>query len=335
MGPFHLRMPAYNAVSVRQALAAFRPDMVALAPLPAGALEAPGWQDTAEVALPTAAVPWARSRGLRLLEIGEPPEDPDAEADFRRYLSELGDGAARLQPVDAALRPVRGLLDEALSAERVHDELLPAVRHYQELREQAFGDGPATGWLRTRCRTMARRVLDQRGRVAVLAGVDEVPWLLDALAQGARLEPAPRPQPDAESRTRGFLDYAMRGDPSDPAAVLERLRGLDSAEARYHEANLLLAHGHAAEALEILEAASRGDFTRPYYLPGFLLARLGQLYDLDGNRPAALRAYRGVRALSYAPHVALETAAAGLETPFGRPTADADDGAQEADAPGT
>jgi hypothetical protein len=126
----------------------------------------------------------------------------------------------------------------------------------------------------------------------------------------------------------------MRGNPADPAAVLERLRGLDFAEARYLEANLLLGHGRGTEALEVLEAASRGDFDRPYYLPGFLLSRLGQLYDLDGNRRAALRAYRGVRALSYAPPEALEAAAAGLEAPFCWPGAETDDGPPETDAKG-
>lgn len=330
LGPFHLRMPAYNAVTVQRTVAAFEPDVVAMTAVPAGALDDPGWQDTPEVALPGAVVPWARRSGVALRAIGEPPEDPGAEADFRRYLLELADGATRLQPVDAALRPVRALLAEALSPERVRDELLPAVEAYQRAREDAFGDGPGTGWLRRRCRAMAERVATERGRVAVLAGVDEVPWLLEELGEAVRLEPVPRPGPDEASRTRGFLDYAMRADAPDPAAVLERLRAIDSAEARYLEANLLLTQGHAAEALEILETASRGDFSQPYYLPGFLLTRLGQLYDLDGRRDAAMRAYRGVRALSYAPPEAREAAAAGLERPFRWPS----DGAGSEDAPG-
>jgi hypothetical protein len=58
------------------------------------------------------------------------------------------------------------------------------------------------------------------------------------------------------------------------------------------------------------------DFVEPYYLPGFLLSRLGQLYDLAGRRDAALRAYRGVRALGYAPVEALAAAEDGLQRPF-------------------
>jgi hypothetical protein len=66
-----------------------------------------------------------------------------------------------------------------------------------------------------------------------------------------------------------------------------------------------------------LERALRTDFQEPYYLPGFLLARLGQLYDLAGQRDAALRSYRGVLALSYAPLEAAEAATSGLVEPFG------------------
>jgi tetratricopeptide (TPR) repeat protein len=105
--------------------------------------------------------------------------------------------------------------------------------------------------------------------------------------------------------------------------LLAQLRQLQWPEARYHEANLLLANGHLVEALEILEKASQGNFTEPYYLPGYLLARLGQLYDLKGERKAALRCYKGVRALSYAPLEALAEATKGLERPFELPRAKA------------
>jgi hypothetical protein len=74
-----------------------------------------------------------------------------------------------------------------------------------------------------------------------------------------------------------------------------------------------------------LEAASAGDFAEPYYLPGFLLCRLGQLYDIVGRREAALRAYRGTLALSYAPVEAATQARAGLAAPFALSPASADE----------
>ena len=43
---------------------------------------------------------------------------------------------------------------------------------------------------------------------------------------------------------------------------------------------------------------------------------MGQLLDLAGERERALRAYRGVLALSWAPEEARAVALAGLKTPF-------------------
>ena len=88
-------------------------------------------------------------------------------------------------------------------------------------------------------------------------------------------------------------------------------------EARYHEANLLLADSRPEEALESLLRLLKLELHEPYYLPGFALARLGQVYDLAQLRDEALRSYRGVLALSWAPASAVVAATAGLTTPFG------------------
>lgn len=333
LGAFHARYPQYNVVHVREAVRAVRPDAVALAPLAPGALGGPAWQDTEEVALPHTVVPWARSLGLPLYEVGCDPNDPgtpggpDAALEvgrFRDYLELFDAGRERLRAVDAALEPVRELLARPLDATSVRTQLLPAIRTYQAERVAVLEEGPGTGWLAERAERMAERVAAlPHQRVALLASADDTPALEDALARRVRVEPVPDLLPDAgpEAHERALLDTAMRGDVADPGALLERLRELSSPEARYHEANLLLLHGHPAEALERLEAASRDDFQEPYYLPGFLLARLGQLYDLDGRREAAMRAYRGVLALSFAPAEALEAARAGLQAAFRFPDA--------------
>ena len=181
----------------------------------------------------------------------------------------------------------------------------------------AVGDGLGSDWFDARCDTMAERVLALPGRVALLAPADHMSALRERLETRVALIPTPRVSESDEARVRGLLDFAMRGGAAEPGNVLASLRELPQAEARYHEANLLLAHGHPAEALERLETASHGDFSQPYFLPGYLLARLGQLRDLDGNRDRALQAYRGVRALAYAPADALEAAEAGIAAPFG------------------
>jgi hypothetical protein len=318
IGPFHLRSPSYNGVSVRDLLAAWRPDLLVTTALSEGELEDPAWQDTPEIALPLAVAPWARRHGIELRVVGEPSPEPNAEEDFRRYLEPFPEMRQRLARLDELKARVGSLLEEPLTAERIEESLLPALRAFQEAREAEFGDGPASEWLRRRMELVAGRILElDAKRVAVLAPADHLPFLADALrAGGAEPSPLPAVARTPEALERSLLDYAFRVDTNDPASLLERLRGIAGGEARYHEANLLLASGHGYEALELLERTSRGDFSSPYFLPGYLLARLGQLRDLAGRREDALRAYRGVLALDYAPAESVEAAEAGMKAPF-------------------
>ena len=317
MGPLHLRFPLYNAVSVRDAVAAFEPDALALTPLEPNTLATPAWQDTQEIALPLAVVPWAKKRGLPLHPVLEPSPDPTAERDFRRYAAQYTDARNLLGEVDAALRPLPFLLEEPLTLTRIQNEVLPLLHDYQTLRETRLGDGPGTDWLRERMERVAARVLElPHKRMAVLASADHIPFLEEAFEDHAELIPPPDVAPGEEARERGLLDFAFRGDPPEPGNVIAKLRTLSLPEAHYHEANLLLANGHLAEALGVLEEASHGDFSKPYYLPGYLLSRLGQLRDLAGERAGALRAYRGALALDWVPEEARAAAAAGLTAPF-------------------
>jgi len=331
VGPFHTRFPLYNVVHVRELLRALKPDVIALAPLPPGAFASPAWRATSEIALPHTVVPWAERRGVPLALVGsvtglpdEPGEEGDEEA-FLRYLDEFAIGKTHLREVSAALGPAEGLLGRALDLGRILNELVPALGEYHELRRTKFGEGPGTGWRAARAERMAQRVGALDGaHAAVLVGVDDYGALVSALdtALEGRASVEEPPQPELseeaarEAKERSLLDVAMRGEVEDPAGLLGQLRSMGTPEASYHEANILLAHGHAAEALEKLKQVTSGDFQEPYYLPGFVLARLGELQDMAGERQAALRAYRGVLALSYAPPEAVEAAEAGLERPF-------------------
>src|SRR5690606_27167976 len=152
VGPFHTRWPRYTVVHVREMVRDFGPDVVALAPLPAGALGAPAWQDTDEVALPHTVVPWARRRGTRVVAVGLAPGDPldpgddQAADDLERYLGQYEAGQRRLARVRAAEAPVRQLLSQALDLGLVRTALLPAIAAHQAQREQALGKGPGTRW---------------------------------------------------------------------------------------------------------------------------------------------------------------------------------------------
>lgn len=321
LGPLHLRMPRYNVETVTAILRRFAPDVVALTPLAKGALADPGWQDLVEIALPQSVVPWARKAGVPTYEVGHEPDDPEGEADFRRYLGGSQQGTEVLLKLRAAEAPVADLLAKALTTDDLRDRLLPAVGAYQQERERLVGEGPGTGWQRSRAKRIAVAIRDLTGaaqdaRIAVAIGIDDAPSVAEAVAGWARLATLEAPPVDEAMEHRALLDLAMLGDSDDPASLLARLRELGTSEARYHQANLLLRHGHPAEARDLLVALSHTDFAEPYFLPGFVLSRLGQLHDLAGDREAALRCYRGVRALSFAPPEALAAAESGLRRPF-------------------
>ncbi len=315
LGAWHLRYPAYNAESVLEIVRATDPEVLVLAPLPPGMVTDPRRQETPEIVLPLSVVPWARRRGVRLLGGVTPSPDPDAEADFRRYTALYAPTRDLLAALDAQLRPLDELLPQPLTLPRVWAEVVPLLAAYQHEREAAFGDGPGTDWWRERICELAERIRAlPETRVTVLASAEQVPFLREALGEGLQT-PHEAPTND-RVRERALLDVAFRGDAADPGRLITQLRELPGAEARFHEANLLLTHGHLAEALEVLEGAVRDDFSAPYYLPGYLLTRLGQLRDLTGDRAGAVRAYRGVLAFDWVPPDAKEAAQTGLTVPF-------------------
>ncbi len=341
VGPFHTRFPRYNAVTVRDIVKAAKVEALAVAALPPDAFQEAGWQGTHEVALPLALVPWARREAVPVHAVGSFPGRPgepgeaNDESDFLAYLEQFDAGVERLRRVRRTQAKLEELLRAPLDLARVVRELLPAIDDHQLNRAAEFGEGPGTGWLAARSAVVATRVTDlPYRRVALVAGVDDLPQLRRALEAvsassdaGPRVEyldPALAPEPSAEERERALLDVAMRGDTDDPQALLTALRALGAPEARYHEANLLLEHGEVDDALAVLELVLRTDFNEPYYLPGFLLARIGQVYDLVSDRQAALRSYRGVLALDFAPAEAVEAARSGLERTFGSERAQQD-----------
>lgn len=332
MGPFHTRLPLYNVVHAAQLVQASGPDALALAPLAPGALADPNWQSTPEIALPHTIVPWARARKLPIYEVGWPQaaraEKGDDADRFERYLSEYDDGKRLVREVQAALQPVKELLTRAPDLGRIRTELLPVIDAYNAKRREAYGEGPGTDWLEERADSTAKQVLALgHARVTLLVGIDELSAVEAALEGHVELLAIPAPAaPSDAARRRTLLDVALRGEVTDPAGLLDQLRTLHTPEARYVEAEVLLNNGHAAEALNVLREAAKGDFQEPYYLPGFLLTRLGQLLDLAGERDQARRSYRGALALSYVPPEAAEVARQGLEAPFEWPYTDEPEG---------
>lgn len=326
LGPLHLRYPALNTVTVRDVAAAFQPELLATTALTGEELAGDSWRDTFELALPLTVLPWARAEGLELLGLRQPSPDPSAEADFRRYAREMPALQERLNQVAPLETQLQQLLGGRLTLRTLGQEALPLIRSIESALLEAAGDGPATDWRHERARKAVARLLGQAAgrRLVLFAGLQELPALELALeAAGVQPEPLPEQIEVSEAaRSRSLLDHALlaEGD-ADAAALNQALEQEGSAEAGYLRANLLLSGGDAEGALELLERVSHGDFSSPYFLPGWLLARLGQLRDLLGKRQEALMAYRGVLALSWAPPEAVEAAETGLEQPFTLPDA--------------
>ncbi len=314
----HLRWPRYNAAVLGEILRRSAPDALALEPLQADFERDPTWQDHDELMLPWVAVPWARRAGVPVLGVHEPSPDPRAVSDLERYLEGYHGARRVLDEVRALERPLPDLLAAALTLPRVLHEVVPVLEAARALRLEAFGDGPATDWSEARAETVAARLAGiGAAHVVTLVALDRFAPLRDALEHaGIEVGTPDEPEVDDAARERALLDLAWRGEGADVGALVAQLRQLGHAEALYHVAGLLLAHAHPAEALEALEGALRLEFAEPWYLPGSLLARLGQLRDLAGRRTDAVKAYRGVLALSWAPHEARAAARAGLEAPF-------------------
>lgn len=311
LGPFHVLSPQYNAETLADLLQAFAPDAVVLTSLAEGSLDGQEWQATHETALPLAVVPWARRRKVPLHLLAPVHPDPTAQADFMRYAREYPDAGRQLAAAFAVQEELEAALRRPVTPGTLSGLLELVAREQDELR-QAAGPGPATGFVEERARSIAASLPDA-GRVAVVAELELAPQLT------ALLEPEPLPQvtPSARAQAQALVDHAMAGG-SGPhlQARLQELEQAGNALAGFARSGLLLEEGLIREARQVLENTANGDFSQPYYLPGYLLARLGQLRDLTGDRELAMKAYRAVRALSWAPEEALEAAAAGLDSPF-------------------
>ncbi|WP_287408474.1 hypothetical protein [Oceanithermus sp.] len=323
LGPLHLTQPRYNAVSLLRQIEHHRPRVVYLASYSPEGLEAKVWRDQHDLAM-FALEPWAALRGVPLVALGDRAEALQAEAEhFLEYLGSMPRGEeAKQRFAEADRQIVEYLTVPRLPEEYASEGFLSGLRERLHVARELAGEGPATGFREERMAAVAAGLaeLDADGSV-VLVDVLDYPVLLEHL--GAVGGPVPL-EPNEAERARAVMDRAWRLEEDDAwGNLLAQLMEIDEAEARFLAAQVYLAAGQAEDAARLMEEVSRGDFSKPEYLPGYLLARLGQLYDLTGQRERALRAYRGVLALSWAPAEAREIALAGVRAPF-RPQPEAE-----------
>lgn len=180
-------------------------------------------------------------------------------------------------------------------------------------REEGTAEQPSgtTGWSSS---NRGAEELDNAEKTVVLVDVLDYPVLKELLPYTLHLKPI---TPSEAERQRSILDRAWRLEANDDwVLLLSQLQEIDGPEAMYLASQIYLAAGQTEDAFTLLEQLVHSDFQHPAYLPGYVLARYGQLADTLGQREKALRAYKAVLALSWVPAEAREMALAGQHSPF-------------------
>ncbi len=314
LGPLHVLHPRYNARTVVELILETGARTVYLASYSPEGLVAKAWRDKNELPLFELS-PLVEEGRVRLEALGENAEGLQREAElFVEYLGNMprGDEAKeKLAAIDEELAQVLSI--PRLPAEFAEEEFVEELED-KLARVVAFaGEGPATGFREQRMEQVAQ-ALSGKEEAVVLVDVLDYPALRRRLP-GAR-GPWNR-EPSEKEQARALLDRAWRlENEGEWGSLLAQLAEIGTPEAGYLASQIYLAAGQPEDSLRVLEEVSRGDFSHPEYLPGYVLARLGQLYDLLGQRDRAIRAYTAAQALSWAPAGVREIAQAGLRAPF-------------------
>ena len=294
---------------------AWQPQEILLASYSAEQLAASVWREANDLPL-FHLLPWAEERGLAVRALDEQAALKGEAQVFRRALEQFPQGKPILQQIaqiDAQFQET--LLRPLWPAQLTHPERLAEVDRYLNGLTQLLGQGPATGFHQQRLDAVIAQLAqtDQR-RLLVLADWMDYPYLLRGLPQAER--PADHTPAVAEEQ-RAILDRAWRLEATDDlTALLEQLRQVPGPEAQFLASQIYLSVGQTGDALTLLDDLVHQNFQFPAYLPGYVLARYGQLNDIEGRRTQALRAYQAVLALDWAPAEAREMARTGQHTAF-------------------
>ena len=311
----------YNAQTVMELLRFTAASSVVLTDLEPTAWTSGAWRD-----LDNPVLFALEDAGVRVEAIGVDSSAAQTEqAQMLEFLKQFPLGRQRLQQLGGADRTLREMLEQPQDALGVHTVWLEAVREYHAASVAALEEGPGTAHRAQRIAGILKRLEGCPTDALVIAPLDDVPALLEA---GLTLPNLNGFQAGEASRFRAVVDRAYRLESGDDLdALVHGLLELDAPadtvlarialEARFAASGLYLSVGDLESARDLLEAVSQGQFERPSYLPGFVLTRLGQVRDLQQERPRATAAYRAALALKFCPLEAREIAQKGLLEPFG------------------
>lgn len=294
---------------------AYAPRAVLLASYAPAELEAGLWRDAGDLPL-FHLLPWAEGNGVEVIALDKHPNLKAQAEQFRQALAQFPRGQEYLAQAAELERRLQALLTRPLLSDMLSSPaFISELWNYLDGFVQIFGEGPATGFRAQRMQAVAGQIGSKgEGRWLVIADLLDYPYLLREVPGAAG--PGAHASSPAEA-DRAILDRAWRleGD-DDWGLLLQQLQEIADAEAQYLAAQIYLAAGRPEDALALMEPLLHAEFAHPAYLPGYVLARYGQLQDLVGNRQAALRAYQATLALSWVPAEAREIALAGQRNPF-------------------
>jgi hypothetical protein len=317
LGALHATAPLYNAQTILELLAFMGAKKVFLADVTSETWISGAWRDLDDPVL-------FALEDARIDCVGIAPDWAWAMAEQSKmleFLKQFPQGQQRLAQFHAAERDLKTALAVPLDAPTVYGSLLEVVGAHHVHVAQILEEGPGTAH---RLQRLQKIFANLEPDAVVLASLDDLPALLTL---GFELPDLTSFQPSEASRFRAIVDRAYRlEDQDDLDALVHQLLALDAPadtvlarlalEARFAASGLYLAVGDWASARDLLEAVSQGQFERPSYLAGFVLARLGQVRDLMLERDRAKRAYTAALALAFCPLAAREVAQQGLLQAF-------------------
>ncbi len=330
LGALHANLPTHNAQTVLELLHHTGRERVLLTAVTSEQWNSGAWKDlenpvlfalhdakiSAEAIGPDWA--WAQTENSQMLE----------------FLKQFPQGRTRLQELARAKSDLQIALAKPLDTQSIYntsvgaagqENVLESVRSFHARLEEILEFGPGTSHRAARIeKTLLALKKINLENTAMLVPLDDVPALQDAGYEMANTKDF---LPGEASRFRALVDRAYRLEENDDLNVLvHNLLALDgpadsvlgrmALEARFAASGLYLAVGDLESATDLLEAVANAQFDRPAYLPALVLARLGQVRDLAGERQRALRAYQAALGLSWLPATAREACEHGLTEAF-------------------
>ncbi len=324
LGALHARYPTYNAQTVLEILRFVKAKTVVLPNLTAESWQSGTWRETENPVLFA-----LEAENITVNAIGTDWTWAVQEQDkMLEFLNMYPQGQERLRGMRRAELDLKEILEKPLDAFSIHGlipemPILESVKTFHQQSALLLEEGPGTAHRQKRLQKLAAK-LEALKDTVVFTPLDDLPDLLELGFKTINLTGF---QPGEASRFRAIVDRAYNLNESDDLDTLvHSLLELDGAansalgqialEARFAASGVYLAVGDLESARDLLEAVAMGQFERPSYLPGFVLARLGQVRDLMNERQHAIRAYTAALALSWLPLEAKNVARSGLEMPF-------------------